>query len=620
MSRLPVITAFGGISPAGRSSAHHGFRRLVIDALPAALADATWQSLAQLMGEPDGESEAARARIRAHTLVRRIEPSHFDSERIPWNRRLHIAPAGEEAVRLRLRGLPAGEALPEGWQALGREGRSLEVALAADAEILVPSERRSDVHAAGQLPGGFEPGALYPSRNHPRGLQMTVFGASDALGELGIPWETVLGTVSPERISVYAGSGMSQLDANGNGGMVASRFMGRRVSSKQCPFGFAEMPADFINAYVLGSLGNTGTSMGACASFLYNLRLAVSDIQSGRASVALVGNAEAPITPEVIEGYAAMGALATDAGLRALDGLADTDTPDHRRACRPFAENCGFTIAESAQFVVLMDAELALALGASVHAAVADVFVNADGYKKSISAPGAGNYLTVARAAALARAIVGEEGLRRRSFVHAHGTGTPQNRVTESHILDETARVFGIRDWPVCAVKSYLGHSIGAAAADQLVMALGSWAHGLLPGILTASRNAADVHAGHLDILRAHRACAPEDFDVALLNAKGFGGNNATATLLAPHVARGMMERRFGREAMRAWSARNAAVRAAAEDHDRRASRGEAPPVYRFDHGVLAAEDLQWDASAMRVPGYPVALALDMPSPYADWQ
>jgi len=313
-----------------------------------------------------------------------------------------------------------------------------------------------------------------------------------------------------------------------------------------------------------------------------------------------------------------MGALATDEGLRALDGLAPGVAPDHTRACRPFADNCGFTIAESAQFVVLMDAELALELGATIHAAVAEVFVNADGYKKSISSPGVGNYLTMARAAALARAIVGEESLRRRSFVQAHGTGTPQNRVTESHILDETARVFGIRDWPVCALKSYLGHSIGAAAADQLVMTLGTWAHGLLPGILTAERDADDVHRTHLDILRRHRERDARELDVAIINAKGFGGNNASCTVLAPHVAARMLEKRFGRERMCEHAALNERVRERSADYDARASSGQAAPIYQFDHGVLHGEDLEWDASRLRVPGYAQAIDLEMQSPYAD--
>src|SRR5690606_16787980 len=83
--------------------------------------------------------------------------------------------------------------------------------------------------------------------------------------------------------------------------------------------------------------------------------------------------------------------------LRDLDGLGRDDTPDFRRASRPFGENGGFTIAESAQFIVLTDDALALELGLSIYGSVGDVFINADGYKKSISNPGIGNYLPWAK-------------------------------------------------------------------------------------------------------------------------------------------------------------------------------------------------------------------------------
>ena len=49
-------------------------------------------------------------------------------------------------------------------------------------------------------------------------------------------------------------------------------------------------------------------------------------------------------------------------------------------------------------------------------------------------APGAGNYLTMAKAAGLARGMLGESRMRQLA-IHAHGTSTPQNRVTESHVL-----------------------------------------------------------------------------------------------------------------------------------------------------------------------------------------
>ncbi|MEE4465154.1 beta-ketoacyl synthase, partial [Azotobacter chroococcum] len=264
---------------------------------------------------------------------------------------------------------------------------------------------------------------------------------------------------------------------------------------KQLPLGFNSMPTDFINAYVLGSVGITGSITGACATFLYNLQKGIDVITSGQARVVIVGNAEAPITPEIVEGYAAMGALATEEGLRHIEGR---DEVDFRRASRPFGANCGFTLAEAAQYVVLMDDALALELGADIHGAAPDVFVNADGFKKSISAPGPGNYLTLAKAVASAMQLVGEEGVRQRSFVHAHGSSTPANRVTESELLDRVAGAFGIADWPIAAVKAYVGHSLATASGDQLISALGTFKYGLLPGIKTVDRFADDIHDEHL--------------------------------------------------------------------------------------------------------------------------
>ena len=52
--------------------------------------------------------------------------------------------------------------------------------------------------------------------------------------------------------------------------------------------------------------------------------------------------------------------------------------------------------------VVLFDDRLAMELGATVFGAATDVFVNADGHKKSIAGPGVGNYITMAKAVAAA--------------------------------------------------------------------------------------------------------------------------------------------------------------------------------------------------------------------------
>ena len=64
---------------------------------------------------------------------------------------------------------------------------------------------------------------------------MTVYAASDALANLGLDWDSVCDRVSPDQVSVYAGSAMGQLDGAGAGGMLKARYNGQRVTSKFCP-------------------------------------------------------------------------------------------------------------------------------------------------------------------------------------------------------------------------------------------------------------------------------------------------------------------------------------------------------------------------------------------------
>ena len=141
---------------------------------------------------------------------------------------------------------------------------------------------------------------------------MTIFGMSDAIGQLGFKWEEVQKRINPDEVSVFSGAAIGQLDSFGFGGLMQSRIKGSRASSKNLALGLVEMSADFINAYVLGNVGRTGHSVGACATFLYNLQMGKEAIESGSSKVSIVGAAEAPITPEIIDGFFAMSALSDD--------------------------------------------------------------------------------------------------------------------------------------------------------------------------------------------------------------------------------------------------------------------------------------------------------------------
>ncbi|MEY4640328.1 MAG: hypothetical protein RLZZ227_322 [Pseudomonadota bacterium] len=635
MSHLPVIVSFGGISPAGRSSFHYGYQRLIFDALSQADQQRTLQNLAVLTGRLKQEQglwlDANRQPVDLQaflqqqgqsllegTLIRKLESNLFDPMQLLMQSPMTLespSEAGHLVFTLPLRKLPT--ALPAGWQVLDNDGKTCRIQAQGGLDVLVRDYYQCPVNSAGQLPSGFAPETLYAARSHPRGLQLTIFGASDALYALGIDWDLIRSKVPADKISVYAGSSMNQLDYDGYGGLMKARLLGKKITSKQLPLGFGEMPADFINAYMLGHVGNSGTNLGACASFHYNLSQALRDIRSGTHRVAVVGTSEAPITPDIIEAFANMGALADDENLLKLDAQLGRTTPDHRRACRPFGDNIGFTLAESAQFIVLFDDALALELGATIHGSVNDVFINADGFKKSIASPGVGNYLSMARATAATRAVVGEASLRTRTFVQAHGTSTPQNRVTESAIFSDIARHFGISKWPVTAIKSYLGHSIASAGADQLIMTLGTWKHGVIPGILTTQKIADDVTTEGLEFLLAHREVGADGMDAAILNSKGFGGNNATASILSPAFTRRMLETRHGKQALATWQQRNEAVTEKAANYEARTNREQVAPIYNYDHDVREGKDLRFDGNKLTLRGYE-SIDLDIPNPYAN--
>ncbi|MEM9623349.1 MAG: beta-ketoacyl synthase [Pseudomonadota bacterium] len=615
MKRLPVMVGFGGINPAGRLSFNHAYRRLVLDRLPQTARDRTYASLAQLMQLEDSQGTAAQTRrhIEDNTLIRRIDL--WDPEQVDWQSAARLNGVDDQPLSFILNRRQVPESLPEGWQVQELSKTEVKVTVTQPLKVMLPEARRSKVTSAGQLPSGFNPGALYASRNHPRGLQLAVYGASDAIRSSGFTIDALKSMVRPDEIAVYSGSAMGQLDPEAYGGLLQNPMIGRRPSSKHCALGLPEMPGDFVNAYVLGSVGETAGIIGACATFLYNVKRGLDEIRSGDKRIVVVGNSEAPVLPHVIEGYRVMGALAEDEELMALD---DSNVCDNRRACRPFSSNAGFTVAEASVWVVLMDDELAMSQGANILGAVGDVFVNADGYKKSISGPGIGNYVTVAKAMASARAILGEDLLRQGTYMQAHGTGTPQNRVTESHIFNELAKTFGIEDWLVGAVKCYVGHSMAPAGGDQLAAIIGAWSDGIMPGIKTIDHIAEDVHHSHLHLPMDHVDIDPDAFPGAFVNSKGFGGNNATGFFLSPQQTRSMLEARWGKSALTEHQRRNEAIKAAAADYDQRADNGEVLPLYQFGEGVVEGDAMGLTPDELTVPGFANSISLQIENPYAD--
>ncbi|MDH5561637.1 MAG: beta-ketoacyl synthase, partial [Deltaproteobacteria bacterium] len=320
---------------------------------------------------------------------------------------------------------------------------------------------------------------------------------------------------------------------------------------------------------------------------------------------------EAPLLPEVFEGYRVMSALAEDQQILELDKGKGITYVDHKRACRPFGYNCGFTMSESAQFMILFDEELTLERGAEIMGSVPAVFVHADGIKKSITSPGVGNFITMARAASVLDKILGEKGLQERSFVHAHGTGTPQNRVTESQVINMTAENFKINKWPVGAIKCYLGHPIGTAGGDQIMAALGTWRYGVIPGIFTLDEIADDVVSDRLLLSQNHLEYSKEHFEASLVNTKGFGGNNATGVILSPEKTKELIRHKAGEKSFSTYQKKNEKIKKTAEEKEQEKMRGEYNLIYRFGEKVIEGEDLRFEENRIHVKGFKNPVDLD---------
>ena len=629
MTVLPLVVGMGGINAAGRTSFHQGFRRIVIDKLTAEARQETFLGLATLMNLVhlendqlfDNQNNPVAVRdietrfgeqILAGTLIRKIEKNHFDPDATHCHQKLTLTPSnGQIEFEVRTRDLP--NPVPSSWQVTEIEKGRVKVAISDNLVITHDSFRDNPIKAAGQFPTGFEPANLYNSRYQPRGLQATIFAASDAIHSVGIDWQDIMQHITPDQVGTYSASIAGQMQNEAFGGLMKSRLLGDRVSTKNLALGLNSMSTDFINAYVTGNVGTTFTVTGACATFLYNLSAAINDIQAGRTRVAIVGSAETAITPEMVEGFGNMSALANEEGLKRLDG---TDTADHRRTSRPFGENCGFTIGEGAHFVVLMDDKLAITTGAKVMAAVPDVFINADGIKKSITAPGPGNYITMAKSVALAQSILGAEAVQKRSFILAHGSSTPQNRVTESLIYDRVAKAFDIHNWKLAAPKAFVGHTIGPASGDQMAMALGIFSHNIMPGITTIDKVADDVYADHLDIRTEHYHCEP--MDVAFINSKGFGGNNATAAVFSPAITMAMLQKRYGDTLMAQYQAKLITVEAKQAQYQQRADFGQFDLIYKFGDGQIDDNEITISSDSIQLPGFENSIPLSKHNPFAD--
>jgi 3-oxoacyl-[acyl-carrier-protein] synthase II len=228
-------------------------------------------------------------------------------------------------------------------------------------------------------------------------------------------------------------------------------------------------------------------------------------IKEGRADLMLAGGCESTMNFVGFVGFVLITALSEK-----------YDTP--QSASRPFdRKRNGFVMSEGAGAVVLEELGHARRRGAPILGELLGYGSSADAYRITDTHP-KGLGAIFAMRAALEDAGLGPGGI---DYISAHGTSTQMNDLAETRAIKE---VFGERakDIPVSSVKSMLGHTIAAAGAIEMILALmGINRSVLLPTINYETRDP------KCDLDYVPNEARKEEHRTAISNSFGFGGQNA---------------------------------------------------------------------------------------------
>ncbi len=259
-----------------------------------------------------------------------------------------------------------------------------------------------------------------------------------------------------------------------------------------------------------GAQGPVITGTAACASGSYAILEAFHILQRGEADALIAGGCESALELSIISSFGRMGTLSHDT--------------EPKQASKPFSfDRDGFAPSEGSAALVMETEEGAKARGAQVYAEVLGGYLTGDAYH--ITAPDA-----VGRGAARAM----QETLRTTGLapsdvdvIFAHGTGTVLNDKTECLAIHQ---VFGnlANQIPVTSVKSMIGHSLGAAGAHSAVAAIKSLTTGEIPPTISYCPDP------EIDLNVVGNVRRRADLKVALVNAFGFGGQNAVLAFRRP--------------------------------------------------------------------------------------
>jgi len=335
-----------------------------------------------------------------------------------------------------------------------------------------------------------------------RYAQFALVATKEALADAGLLMEQE----NPHRVGVIVGAGM--------GGMVMGEREITQLYRSQKP---NRVHPNFIPTITLnsasgivamahGAKGPNLTISTACSSSAHAVGQALTCIRTGQADVVITAGADASITPLVFAGFCSLRALSTGFN----------DEPE--RASRPFDRaRDGFVMGEGAGALILESLPHARKRKARIYGEVAGYAATSEAYHMVIPREDGAEVATT-MSLALRDAGVAP---RQVDYINAHATSTQIGDAVEVKAIRQVFKDRADRIM-VNATKSMVGHTLGAAGAIGSI----ACALGLETGQVHPTINYDDPDPACT--LRGISAQAQQrTIRIALLNAFGFGSNNA---------------------------------------------------------------------------------------------
>jgi 3-oxoacyl-[acyl-carrier-protein] synthase II len=363
---------------------------------------------------------------------------------------------------------------------------SLDVQIAADVKNFDPKDF-IDFKAA---------------RRMDRYSQLAVIAGGEAIRDA----ELKITSENSERIGVMMNTG-------GGGIMTLTREVlvhHTRGPSRVSPF-FIPMFAPNMAACQISithqTRGPVMASVAACAAGTQAFVDALKMLQTGEVDVMITGGSEAGLDPVAIAAFGNMGALSKR-------------NAEPHKASRPFdKDRDGFIFGEGCGAMILETEEHARQREARIYCELVGGGLTADAFHLSAPAPG-GVGAARAMRIALDNAKLAPRDI---DYICAHGTSTPLNDVAETAAIKT---VFGEDAYRVAisSPKSMIGHLVGAAGAVSGVVAALAIRDNIVPPTINLDNPDPECD---LDYVPNTQREMP--VDTAMVNAFGFGGQNAVA-------------------------------------------------------------------------------------------